>query len=833
MSNANKPKGLQYILDYIDSFLDTTAKKVFFLLATLVVEMIVAYLIAIFDVGLVNWDISLKGMLAEYREPGASYPWDVLLVLTLCVLFTDVLIIWKNGAAPGGRNFSLSKSNVYGSGREISKRELNQVADITAKDSTKQTILGQLDDTGNQVIASKPGAMPNDNILVFGPPGCGKSTSFVRPFIAQAIMRRHSLVVSDTKGEVYATTAEYARYMGYRVLRLDLKDPAHSDGWAVLKELRHDDVRALIFAQTVMANTGNPKDNFAAPQESLLKACCLFQERMPDLPDSQRTFYNAFAMLLQGAEALDATITGAFAAHGPVMQVVSDSYSTFLQGSPNLRGNIITGLANRLQVLASPPVREMTSADEIDFASLGKEPTILYISMSDQHQTMSFLASLAFSFAFLDLVDLADSNPKQRLDVPVDFLMEEFGNLGHIPNIGKYLSTARSRGISINLVIQSLAQLTSVYEESMTDIILADCAKWLCLGCNDRATAELLEWRSGEATVKVKTEQHDALEPAFKLTHKNSTGDGRRNFYTANDIMKLKARKEAFIIWQQMDALKAEAFPIFQHNDFIKGNMPEISAITLIPLANKEAKRLFRKWEEERIASFNTWMANGGDPLADFNGLKSKTATVYLERPGIIPLHTLERMALAEADGKVYNPANDPDTQQKKEKTQKVMPTKIQIRIPRLKKKIKQEDEVWDLSEVAFQKVETPQPPVPKAVPVTAPDEDIPTEMEELVLTQETEDNPKQPEVAPKVSEPVKESEPAQPAVPATPAVAETAPQKNEPKPTANHRPSYAESKATQDLGAFLECNDINTRTAKKSERKKTAMEASHSSLPD
>lgn len=683
----------QSVWDYTESYLDTTAKKVRFCGILVIVELLLVYLIAVLHVGLMNLDLTISGMAEVYREPDINYPWNIFFLLTACVLFIAVLVIWKNGSPTDGRNFKLSKSDIYGSGREISQKELKKVAEVTHKDATLGTLLGQLDETGNKVVASKPGAMPNNNMLVFGPPGCGKSTSYVKTYIAQSILSRHSVIASDTKGEVYSDTVELARLHGYRVLRLDLKDPAHSNGWNVLKELRHDDVRALIFAQTVMANTGNLHDTFAAPQESLLQACCLYQERLPGLADSQRTFYNAFALLLQGADALDATITSAFNTYGECMQVVSESYATFLQGSPNLRGNIITGLANRLKILASPPIREMTSTDEIDFASIGKEPTILYISMSDQHQTMSFLSSLAFSFAFLDLVELADSNPSQKLDVPVDFMMEEFGNLGRIPNIDKYLSTARSRGISINLVVQSLAQLVGIYEESMTDTILADCATWLCLGCNDKSTADLLEWRSGEATVAVRTVQHDAMEPAIKLAHKHSTGDGRRNFYTSNDIMKIKARKEAFIVWQQMDSLKCHAFPIMQHHEYIAGHMPTVTSSSLIPLANKKAKELFRKWEDERIASFNTWMKNGGNPLRDYRGFKAKYDGPLRNEdlPDITPIHCLERMALAEAAGEKYDPTTDPDN-----------PLCISPNTAPKTDMVAEED-VWDLTDMQFE----------------------------------------------------------------------------------------------------------------------------------
>lgn len=686
---------LRYVWDYADSWLDTWPKKIFFALVFILAQTAALYITAFFDaagiVGIFNLDMSISGLLAVYQEPGNYFPWGTFLVLSLVIDFIAALLIWKNGSPPGGRNFKLSKSNTYGSGREISRRELGQVTEIGDKDTVMGTILGQLDETGKQAIASKAGSMPNDNMLVFGPPGSGKSTSYVLTYIAQAIRRRHSICVSDTKGEVYAKTAELARLHGYKVLRLDLKDPEHSDGWNVLKELRHDDVRALIFAKTVMGNTktedGKSSDPHAGAEEGLLNAICLYQERMPSLADSQRTFYNAFALLLQGAAAMDTTFTAAAASYGDEMQVVMDAYAPFLHGSERLRDNVINNLGTRIRVLATPAVRNMTSVDEIDFASLGKEPTILYISMSDQHTTMSFLASLAFSFAFLDLVDLADHSPGQKLQVPCHFLMEEFGNLGRIPNIDKYLSTARSRGISINLVVQSLAQLTGIYEDDMTDTILADCATWMCLGCNDKRTAELLEWRSGEATIEVKTTQHEAAEPPFRLSHRHSAGDGRRNFYTSNDIMKIRARKEAFIVWQQLDSLKCRAFPIFQHQEYEAGHMPEITASSLIPLSNTKAKKIFRDWENKRVRSFNAWVKAGHDPLKScgINLIKDHSL------PDIIPLHSLERMALAKAEGKAYDPTKDPDSAQyvpPREEDEEDMVA----------------EELWDLSDLIFER---------------------------------------------------------------------------------------------------------------------------------
>lgn len=653
---------IKYCWEYTVSYLDTRFKQIGYFSAVGVAILLAAYICAVFDVGIKKWDISIGAMFKAYWGPRYAFPWGVWLILTIIILYFAVFIIWKHGTPPGSRNFNYSKSTVYGSSKEMTQRELAKVTDITHKDSTLNMILGQLDTEGKQVIAQKPGIMPNENKVVFGPPGCGKSTSFVLPFIMQTIMRRESLVVTDTKGEVYAKTAEAARYNGYQVLRLDFKNPEYSDGWHVLKELRHEFNRALVFADTVAANSGNLSDTFIEAQKGLLTAVCLYQERMPGIPDTQRTFYQAMAMILQGPAKLDQIMEAALSAYPEEMLVVGDTYSTFKNGSPNLRDNIVNGLASRLRILSSPDVRNMTSVDEIDFVSIGKQPTILYLSMSDQNDTMKFLASLAFSFAMMDLIDYADSRKEQHLDIPVHFLMEEFGNLGRVPSIDRYLSTARSRGISINLVVQSLGQLHGIYEENMTNTILADCSIWMALGCNDKMTAELLEWRSGQATVKVKTEQHDAVESALKVAYQHSTGDGKRYVYTSNEIMDIKTKKEVMIIWQERDTMITNAFPIFLHREFIDGHMPMIPSNGLIPLTNRKAKAKFRQWENQRIASFNTWMEAGGNPLRDYQGFapKKRNRISKSDRPDIEPVHVLQNKALAWSHNEKYDPQKDP-----------------------------------------------------------------------------------------------------------------------------------------------------------------------------
>ena len=465
---------------FIDRALDTPIKKYAFLAFFILVEFLAAYVLAVINVGIWIGDNSLTAMIRACADPDSHhiFPWFWFFLISVAIIIAFYIILKRAMTDDEERNFNLSQSNVYGNAREISRSEIGQVAEITSREEAMGTILGQLDRSEKNLICTKQNANSNGNIAIFGSPGSGKSFCIVKPFIVQAIRRGESVICTDSKGEVWADTVELARRHGYTIRRIDLKNPENSDGWDVLSELRCDDMRALIFAQTIMFNTGNLKDPHISAEQSLLKACCLYQERHTAIPPEEKTFYNAYAMLMTGPDELDKVFRAI--KYDSDLRVAYDAYMTFFSGSPNLRGNIISNLCDRLQVLSSFPIRKLTSTPDLDLTLPGKKKCIYYVCISDQHSTMKFLSSLFFSFAFQDLVDYADNQMSRKLDVPVNFLMEEFYScIGFLPNLTNYLSTCRSRAINIILILQSIGQLREIYGENATDIILADCATHL------------------------------------------------------------------------------------------------------------------------------------------------------------------------------------------------------------------------------------------------------------------------------------------------------------------------------------------------------------------
>lgn len=524
------------------------------------------------------------------------------------------------------RNFKYSESGVYGTARLLEEADMQDLALVQPPDEAMGTILAQMDQTGDRIVNQRDKTRINKHICVFGASQSGKTFSFVLPFCLQAARRRESLVVTDPKGELYETTAEYFRSQGYVVRCLNLKDPQRSDGWDCMKELFVSDLdpdqRAQIFANIVVSNVGGGKDSgdiHTAAPELLLTAMLL----RFGLDDSMRkSGTNNFRELLgafehpDGVTYIDSILFGDNAP--PEVDCACRTYRRFKMASDNLYGNIIVGLATKLNPLTSEVIKEVISKDDIDLTLPGKKPCVYYCIMSDMHGALNFISALFFSFLFLDLAEFADKQPDKRCPVPVNFLLDEFANCGSIPDFDKKIAVVRSRAMNISIILQDINQLKNRYPKTWQSI-MSNCATHLCIGFNDPDTEAYYSDRTGDTTVKVMTKQHEKVEPIFDLGHKHSTGDGRRAVLDRSELARLSL-DECLVVFQSKNALRAYKYPVSAHPDYPKLKQCSISDIPSI--MDHEAREHMRAEEEQRIARFEKWLAEGGDPFP------------YLKRPG-------------------------------------------------------------------------------------------------------------------------------------------------------------------------------------------------------
>lgn len=104
-------------------------------------------------------------------------------------------------------------------------------------------------------------------------------------------------------------------------------------------------------------------------------------------------------------------------------------------------------------------LQKLTSESDIDLTLPAKEACIYYIITSDMNSSYDFIASLFYTFLFTKLVKYADSTPTGKCDNEVYCFLDEFANIGQIPDFNKKISTVRSRGISLIPILQNVRSI--------------------------------------------------------------------------------------------------------------------------------------------------------------------------------------------------------------------------------------------------------------------------------------------------------------------------------------------------------------------------------------
>ena len=161
--------------------------------------------------------------------------------------------------------------------------------------------------------------------------------------------------------------------------------------------------------------------------------------------------------------------------------------------------SILSSLQSKLGKFDSKEIAELTSTNTIDFEDIGKKKTVVYVISSDTHSAYDFLLTIFFSQMIQQLYDYADNNGG-TVKVPIFFILDEFANIGKIPDFDKKISTSRSRKISFSVILQNLDQLEAVYKENH-ETIMGNCDTHLFLGSNSQKTVEYFSKALGEKTI--------------------------------------------------------------------------------------------------------------------------------------------------------------------------------------------------------------------------------------------------------------------------------------------------------------------------------------------
>ena len=367
----------------------------------------------------------------------------------------------------------------------------------------------------------------NKNILVIGGSGSGKTRFFVKP----SIMQMHSsYVITDPKGQLLTETGKMLLhgapkldengkpvrdrrgriiYEPYRIKVLNTINFSKSMKYNPLAYVRSEkDILKLV--NVIIANTKGDgeksSEDFWVKAERLLY-CALIGYIWYEAEPEERNFITLLD-LLNACEAREDDETY----KSPVDILFDDlakkqpehfavkQYVKFKMAAGKTLKSILVSCGARLAPFDIKELRDIMTEDELELDTMGDRKTALFLIMSDTDTTFNFVIAMLQSQLFNLLCDKADDFYNGRLPVHVRCLLDEFANIGQIPNFDKLIATIRSREISASIILQSQSQLKTIYKDA-ADTIVGNCDCTLFLGGKEKGTLKEISELLGKETI--------------------------------------------------------------------------------------------------------------------------------------------------------------------------------------------------------------------------------------------------------------------------------------------------------------------------------------------
>lgn len=435
----------------------------------------------------------------------------------------------------------------YGSAVWGTEKDIAPYMDFKVKDNN--VILTQTEGL-TMGKPSHPKYARNKNILVIGGSGSGKTRFFVKPNLMQM---HSSYIVTDPKGTVliecgkmlergrpYKDEKGNLSYQPYRIKvfnTIDFGKSMHYNPFAYIsKKNREKDI--LKFVDVLIKNTQssqqNGGDDFWVKAEKLLYTAYIAMIFTINPPEEQNfetlieminssecreddeTFQNAIDRLFAFIECWinddfpnDAEISNEFQemkANQPNEEqkrlgaFACKQYHAYKLAAGKTAKSILISCSTRLAPFAIDEVLEITSYDELGLDKLGDELSALFVIISDTDATFNFLVAIMYSQLFNLLCTKADNSEGGKLNYHVRCLLDEFANIGEIPQFEKLIATIRSREISASIILQAKSQLKAIYKDN-ADTIEGNCDTTLFLGGKEKSTLKEISESLGKETI--------------------------------------------------------------------------------------------------------------------------------------------------------------------------------------------------------------------------------------------------------------------------------------------------------------------------------------------
>lgn len=462
----------------------------------------------------------------------------------------------------------------YGSARWATSRELKGFSDSERED--------------NNIILSKDVQMSlptknmpfeyqrNKNILLVAGAGAGKTEMFVKPNLSQL---HSSYVVTDPKAKLLHETGKMMSEHGYQIKTFDVNTFKNCNRFNPFKYI-HNEITLKRVIQAIIDATNGENSRKGEPfwdksEELLLGALFSFlyykykgdSRKGIEGTDELPTLYqisDLIRLLKRENEEVPSVLELMFDKFEE--RFGSENYAvTQFESFKNYRGDtrssVLAIATARFSMFDLQDIRELLEDDDLEIETWITKKTIVYLPIPDMDKTFNFLVTMVFILAFRTLEYQIDHVFDGEPPIHIRFILDEFANLGKIPNIKEALAVFRSREMSINIIIQNINQLSSMYKDDWKSFI-GNCDTLLYLaGSTEPDTQKLFSERAGKETINMKkNSENRGANGSYSISHEVLG----RDLITQSEVAELP-RDECLVSISSMPMYRGKKFPFEGH----------------------------------------------------------------------------------------------------------------------------------------------------------------------------------------------------------------------------------------------------------------------------
>lgn len=501
---------------------------------------------------------------------------------------------------------NLMHGKEYGTARFADIRMVNKA--LADKDESKNRILS------NNVRMSTDTSVTglNNNMLVIGGSGAGKTFFIVKPNIMQ-MMLNNSFIATDPKGEIARATANMLKKNGYNVKVLNLIDMAKSDGYNPFRYIREEnDVVKLvtnIISNTTPKETA-PTDPFWEKSESMFLQA-LFYYVWLEMPPNRKNFQSVLDLLSEAevdAKGNDSKLTKKMKQLAKTSKLKQNhpaykQYMKVIRGAGDTVRSIIISANSRLALLENPQILRILSKDDLHLEELGigvngdkHTRTALFCIIPDSDKSYNFIVGMLYTQLFQELYFQADFKNDGKLPIQVTLMMDEFANVALPDDFCSLLSTMRSRRISSIIIIQNLAQIKALFKDTW-ETITGNCDTLVYLGGNEKSTHQYISEMLGKSTIDKRSTGETRGVHGSASRNYDVLG---RELMTPDEVRNM-SNKKCLIFIKGFNPIFDDKYIPFRHKNFSQTEDGGGKAYIHDPSLNQESLRPVKLLSEKQI----------------------------------------------------------------------------------------------------------------------------------------------------------------------------------------------------------------------------------------